>query len=104
VTGGPIRGMAARHMIVRDACRDTHGDDGAITEALAAIEKEARTIIGAWPKGQGTQFHFVLMVEPAPRLKCSACGFFVHAKDVERCNMFGEFRDPDKCDAYYPKG
>lgn len=68
-------GLPARHMIVRDACRETHGDQGAVSEALAAIESEARKIIGAWPAGQGHQFHFVLTVERATTTSdvCPVC-------------------------------
>jgi hypothetical protein len=100
--GELIPGLPARHMIVRDACRETHGDQGAVSEALAAIESEARKIIGAWPRGQGHQFHFVLTVERHVR-RCGDCTWHVHAFDVERCNKHGAKRDPTTCAEYTPK-
>lgn len=56
-------GILAKHMIVRDGCRNLHGDNGAIREALQAIEEEAVRCIKGWPVGDGHQFHFVLTVE-----------------------------------------
>ncbi len=58
-----IPGSSAQYVIVRDSCRDLHGDDGAISLALEKLERAARAYIKNWPKGHGTQFHFVITVE-----------------------------------------
>lgn len=56
-------GRLAKHMIIRDGCRELHGDNGAIQEALKKLEEAALFCINGWPPGNGHQFHFVLTVE-----------------------------------------
>jgi hypothetical protein len=58
-----IPGIAAKHLIIRDGCRELHGDNGAIAEAIRQLEAEPRLILAGWPEGHGVEFHLVMTVD-----------------------------------------
>lgn len=62
-----IPGLKARHAIIKDACRTSRGNEGAIDEALARLKEEYLSCVDGWEIGKGAQFHLVLTVEKPPR-------------------------------------
>jgi hypothetical protein len=62
-----IPGVAAKHAIITDECRQNRGDAGAVEEALRRLREEYDNVARGWPVGSGGRFHLVLVVErPAP--------------------------------------
>jgi hypothetical protein len=62
-----LPGLPAAHAIIRDGCREAHGEMGAFEEAVARLRREYEACLAGWPRGKGVQFHVLLIVERPPR-------------------------------------
>ncbi len=68
MTPTKIPGLCARHIIIKDACRELRGDKGAIDEALGRARDALEKAIKGWgPPGRGMQLHVVVTVERPPK-------------------------------------
>jgi len=55
------------HHFITDECRQTHGDEGAFSEAVNRLKIQYLKCYKVWPKG--TKFHLVMSIEDAEKEK-----------------------------------
>lgn len=58
-----IPGILSKHLMISDTCREAHGDEGAIDEALAKLRADYLGLLKAWPRGKGARFNIALAVD-----------------------------------------
>ncbi len=62
-----VPGIAAKHAVIQDACREAHGDKGAFHMAALQLLNEYDQITARRGDEKGVNYHLVLTVEDTKR-------------------------------------
>jgi hypothetical protein len=87
-----IPGIAAKRVVIEDACREAHGDTGAFNKAALQLLIEYDRLVQLRGEEKGINYHLVLTVEATRG--CGTCG-----NDI---TVAPKNEDPNPCNGCHP--